>query len=105
MSASDVLNKQPKRVVLRLRVNEFDSYGPEEFTYAMRAFLKYAGHPVEEIDQHKHFSHIEPFQAPELKQTSFHIVLDIDKDLVKNPDFETLPHEVYRVRRGGDGNL
>jgi hypothetical protein len=86
-------------------VNEFDGRGPEEFTYAIRAYLKSAGRPVEEIDQHKHFSHIEPFQAPELKQTSFHIVLDIDKDLVENPNFETLLHEVYRVRRGVDGNL
>jgi hypothetical protein len=41
MSASDVLNERPKRVVLRLRVNEFDGRGPEEFTYPAQA----AQHP------------------------------------------------------------
>jgi hypothetical protein len=105
MSALNDLNEQPKRVVLRLRVNEFDGLGPDEFNYAIKAYLKSAGRPVQEIDQNQHFSDIEPFQAPELKQRTFHIVLDIDKDLVNDPDFKTLPHEAYRVRRGKDGKL
>ena len=59
-------------------------------------YLRFAG--LEE-DEDKLFSHIEPFQAPELQQTSFHIILDIDKDSCPDPDFQCLPHEIYRIRR------
>lgn len=38
-----------------------------------------------------------------MKQKSFHIVLDIEKDMLKDPDFEQLEHEVHRVRRARDG--
>jgi hypothetical protein len=31
-------------------------------------------------EEEKHFAHIEPFQAPEIPQTSFHIILDMEKN-------------------------
>ncbi|KAF7588283.1 hypothetical protein BBP40_005937 [Aspergillus hancockii] len=40
-----------------------------------------------------------------MKQKSFHIVLDIEKDMLKDPDFGKVEHEVHRVRRARDGTL
>lgn len=50
-------------------------------------------------------SHIEPFQDPSLRQTSFHIVLYMFKDSVASPGLNTIPHELYNIRRDPDGNL
>ncbi|KAE8352570.1 hypothetical protein BDV28DRAFT_134968 [Aspergillus coremiiformis] len=97
--------KQPKRVILRLRVNEFENCAPTEFDRAIMAYLASAGRSVDELQQRIHYSHIEPLQPPELKQTSFHIVLDIEKGMLKDPDFEKIEHEVHRVRRARDGTL
>ncbi|EQL34443.1 hypothetical protein BDFG_03788 [Blastomyces dermatitidis ATCC 26199] len=91
--------KHPKRVILRLRVNEFDGRNPTEFDHAIMAYLASAGRPVDELTQRIHHSHIEPFQPPEMKQRSFHIVLDIEKDMLSDPDFERVEHEVHRVHR------
>ena len=99
------MEHQPKRVILRLRVNEFSGRDPSEYNDAIKAYLIFAERPASEIVDNKHYAHIEPFQAPELQQTSFHITLDIEKDLLYNPDFETIPHEIYRVRRNEHGDL
>ena len=58
-----------------------------------------------EYEMRKHFAHVEPFQAPELNQTTFHVVLDIEQHLLNEPNFDTLPHEIYRMRRDKEGNL
>jgi len=105
MSTSTSLQHQPKRVVLRLRVNEFEGRDPSEYKEAIEAYISFAGHPVNELEEGKHFTHIEPFQAPELQQRSFHIVLDIEKDMLDNPNIQKLPHEIYHVRRDRQGRL
>lgn len=97
--------KHPKRVILRLRVNEFDGRNPTEFDRAIMAYLASAGRPVDELTQRIHHSHIEPLQPPEMKQRSFHIVLDIEKDMLSDPEFETVEHEVHRVHRAKNGTL
>jgi hypothetical protein len=102
---------QPKRVILRLRVNEFDGedHGWEEYVDAIKAYLTWAGRPTSEYEgeygKRKHFAHVEPFQAPELKQTTFHVILDMEQHLLSKPNFDTLLHEIYRVRRDKEGNL
>jgi len=53
----------------------------------------------------KHFAHVEPFQAPELNQRIFHVVLDMEKDILFKHDFDIIPHEIYRVRRNTEGHL
>lgn len=103
--SSDGFCKHPKRVILRLRVNEFDDCHPTEFDNAIMAYLKSAGRPADELGRRIHHSHIEPLQSPELRQTSFHIVLDIEKDMLRNPDLGEVDHEVHRVRRAEDGTL
>ncbi|OAX81898.1 hypothetical protein ACJ72_03766 [Emergomyces africanus] len=102
---SESFSKHPKRVILRLRVNEFDDRNPTEFDSAIMAYLESAGRPVDELGQRIHHSHIEPFQSPEMKQRSFHIVLDIEKAMLRDPDLETVEHEVHRVRRAKDGTF
>lgn len=101
----------PKRVILRLRVNEFEGEGRswEQHVDAIRAYLLWAGRQTSEYEgpygKGTHFAHVEPFQAPELKQTKFHIILDMDCDGLKGPDLATVPHEVYRVLRDAQGDL
>jgi hypothetical protein len=92
-------NGKPKRVVLRLKVGDFDSRPPSEFDNAIKAYLLYAGHPTNQHEMSKHYAHIEPFQSPELQQTSFHIILDMEKGMVAEGGLQNLPHEIYRVRR------
>ena len=95
----------PKRVILRLRVSEFEGCNQSDFNQAIKAYLNSVGRSMQEFDQGRHYSHIEPFQSLDIRQTSFHIILDLEKDLLDNPDFGTLQHEVYRVRRDIDGKL
>jgi len=96
---------QAKRVILRLRVNEFSEGDPSEYDDAIKTYLAFAGHPITEWEEDRHYAHIEPFQDPELRQTRFHITLDMEQDSIENPDFGKLPHEVYRIRRDGHGEL
>ena len=97
--------RQPKRVVLRLRVKDFEGNSSSEHDDAIMAYLVFAGRSSNELEKTKFFAHIEPFQDPELRQTSFHIVLDMEKDLVEDTDLQSLPHEIYRVRRDQHGIL
>ncbi|KAH8696921.1 hypothetical protein GQ44DRAFT_718686 [Phaeosphaeriaceae sp. PMI808] len=46
-----------------------------------------------------HFAHIE------LRQIRFHITLDMEQDLIENPDFGKLLYEVYRVHRDSEGKF
>ena len=103
----------PKRVIIRLRVNEFEGEGRswEQHIDAIQAYLAWAGRPTSEYDEEpygakrKHFAHVEPFQDPELRQTTFHVVLDMEQDMLNEPDFDTVPHEIYRIRRDEEGKL
>jgi hypothetical protein len=103
---------KPKRVILRLRVNEFDEDGHswEEHVDAIKAYLIWAGRLASEyegpFEMRKHFAHVEPFQPYDLPQpTTFHVILDIEQHSLENPNFDDVPHEIYRVRRNKEGNL
>ena len=103
---------KPKRVILRLRVNEFDEDGHswEEHVDAIKAYLIWAGHLASEyegpFETSKHFAHVEPFQPHDLPQpTSFHVILDMEQHSLKDPNLNGVPHEIYRVRRNQEGNL
>ena len=106
MSTSTGLEPQPKRVILRLRVNDFGGGDPSEYSDAIRAYLAFAGRPISELGENRHYAHIEPFQGPEIPQRSFHIILNLEKDSFHNSNnFQNLPHEIYRVRRDKQGKL
>lgn len=105
------LDKKPKRIILRLRVDEFEGEDRswQQHVDAIRAYLIWAGRPIGEhegpYETRKHYAHVEPFQAPELKQKTFHVILDMEQDMLGNPNFDDVHHEVYRVRRDQAGNL
>ncbi|KAE8147974.1 hypothetical protein BDV25DRAFT_159178 [Aspergillus avenaceus] len=98
-------SRHPKRVILRLRVNEFDHCPPTEFDHAIRAYLASTGRAADEHQRRMHHSHIEPFQPREMGQRSFHIILDLEQDMLQDPNFERVEHEVHRVRRNRDGTF
>ena len=105
------LEKAPKRVILRLRVNEFEGEGRswEQYSDAIKTYLIWAGRHTHEYEgeyqTRRHFAHVEPFQALELNQKTFHVILDIEQHSLAEADFDSLPHEVYRVRRNEEGDL
>jgi hypothetical protein len=100
--SGDIPDRSPKRVVLRLKVSEFEGCTSPDFDHAIKAYLLFAGRPTDRDEMQRHYAHVEPFQAPELKQTSFHIIIDFDKDLLVDGNLRGLPHEIYCVRRVDD---
>jgi hypothetical protein len=104
-STTSATELQAKRVVLRLQVEDFSGCDPSEYNHAIKTYLTFAGRPTSEWEEQKHFAHIEPFQDSEIRQTRFHITLDMEQALAKNPDFGKLPHEIYRIRRDEHGEL
>lgn len=60
-------------------------------------YIAFAEHYINELKEDKHYAHIKPYQASELQQRSFHIILDIEKDLLNSPNIQKLPHEIYHV--------
>jgi hypothetical protein len=105
MSNPPSAEHQPKRVILRLRVNEFTGRDYSEYTDAIKAYLAFAGRPTDDSELGKHYAHIEPFQGPEVNQISFHITMDMEEDSANPPNIQELPHEIYRVRRNKEGKL
>ena len=101
----------PRRVILRLRVNEFEGKGHswEDHVDAIQAYFRWAGLPMSEVEgEHatkEYFAHVEPFQAHEVKQRTFHVILDIQQQPLDEVNFDIIPHEVYLVRRKLDGDL
>lgn len=105
MANSTAAKAGPRRVILRLRVDDFDGQDALSPTEAISEYMVFAGRSSTELQEKRNYAHIEPFQSPELRKTSFHIMLDMEKDLVDNPDLTRLPHEMYRVRRDVHGKL
>lgn len=110
-SAHACSENDPKRVILRLRVDKFEGDGRswEQYVDAIRAYLIWAKRPIDEYEgdyeTRRHFAHVEPFQAPELNQKTFHVILDMEQHALDQTDFDCLPHEIYRVRRNDKGDL
>lgn len=101
-AAAPAADRQPKRVVLRLRVDDKESWRQPDFNDAIEVYLTFAGVPDSFPE---HAAHVEPFQDPSLPQKYFHITLDMFKDSIVSPDMNTLPHEVYSVPRNPNGKL
>lgn len=96
---------QPKRVILRLRCNEFDDT-IESYNEAIKAYLSSEGRTFTEYEESRHIAHFQCHQDYQENNpsASFHIILDIEKAAIREPDWDTLPHEIYRIRRQkGDG--
>ncbi|KAF3351848.1 Putative nucleoporin [Verticillium dahliae VDG2] len=101
------IDGQPKRVILRLRYNEFND-DDSSHTEAVQAYLGAIGRKVDECNpKGRHVSHVESRQdyMENNPKASFHVTLDMEKDAIENPDLDKLPHEIYRIRRKADGTL
>jgi len=105
MSTFTSLEHQSKRVILRLQVNNFRRRDSFEYNEAIEVYIAFAEHYVNELKEDKHYAYIELYQALELQQCSFHIILDIEKDLLNSPNIQKLPHEIYHVCRDKQGKL
>ena len=86
-------------------MNDFEGCTSSEYNDAIKTYLAYVKCPTSEVKENRHYAHIELFQHYELQQTSFHIILNINKDSLAQPNMQSLPHEVYHVRRDEQGNL
>jgi hypothetical protein len=97
---------KPKRVILRLRYNEFAD-DDASHTEAIAAYLTAIGREVDECEQGRHEVHVQIRQdyMMGIPNASFHVTLDREKDAIQQPDMDELTHEFYRVRRQHDGAL
>lgn len=93
----------PRRVILRIPVGDVCDEGAGDHLSIMAAYLNFSGQPSVDIYR-DHGVHIEPLQSPDLNQTSCHIILDMNKHGVEEPNLQDIPHEIYRVRKK-DGEL
>jgi len=105
MSTSTSLEHQSKRVILRLQVNNFGGHDFSEYNEAIKVYIAFAEHYINELKEDKHYAHIEPYQALKLQQRSFHIILNIEKDLLDSLNVQKLPHEIYCVCCDKQGKL
>jgi len=53
----------------------------------------------------QYFAHVESFQALEVKQRTFHVILNIQQQSLDEMNFDIIPHEVYKVRRNLNEDL
>ena len=101
----------PKRVISRLRLNDFEEKGPswEDHVDAIQAYFRWAGLPISKFEgEHatkEYCAHVGPFQALEVRKRTFHVILDIRKQPLDEANLDVIPHEVYRVRRNLNGDL
>jgi len=72
----------------------------------IRAFLRHSHLPESEYTEHKHWTHLDP-QRWETDYTRYtaHIVIDMNSSSIESPDLSTLPHEIYKVKTRGSGDL
>ncbi|KAE8330633.1 hypothetical protein BDV39DRAFT_202041 [Aspergillus sergii] len=100
--STDKLN-QPKRIILQHRENDFNDWSWEDYHSVIRAYAALSGRPVDEFDRKIHHAHVQtPFAAV---RGFFYMILDLHKDLLRNPDLSQVQHELYRVCRAEDGTI
>ena len=91
-----------KRIVLLFKLN-YNDYNDNAI---MKAFLRHYGHPESELEENKHYTHLDPGRYEYPAETYLaHIVIDFNEANVESPDFSTLPHEICRVKLDSTNNL
>lgn len=106
-SAVPIIDRQPKRVILRLRYNGFED-DDKSHAEAVEAYFATIGGNVDECNPDgRHVPHVEMRQdyMEGNPKALFHVTLDLEKDAIQNPDMDKLPHEIYGIRRKDDGSL
>ena|SRR5271163_831262 len=89
---------QYKRVVLRADSELLDSY-----LEIINCWFRFCGYFKDSNDQQysdEHFVHIGGDN-----QKRFHLIVDMNKNEVQNPDVQELRYEIYRVKADSKGEL
>lgn len=89
-----------KRVILRLRDNDFPDVSYADIVACVQAFLSFSSRSPDELSQARHFFHFQP-PNPHILQPNprFHIIIDIEKTKHSGRLPEDFPHEIYRISR------
>ena len=92
-----------KRVILRLRANDFNDFNHADHVKPVESYLIFSGRSTQELVENRHYVHVEPLN-PEITKSNprFHIIIDIEKDHFQGTLDQNFPHELYRVRREND---
>lgn len=93
----------PTRVILRMRVKDFDneSYSWFDSESAVEAYLSWAKRPLSEYQERKHGIFVELHQDLEVQQKWFHVLLDLNALLFEVKNMNEVHHEIYEVKRDG----
>ena len=97
---------RPNRVILRMRVQDFDGkYSWLSYPTAVKAYLSWAKRSVTDYEEMKHNVYVEPLQDPEVNQRHFHIVIDFYSLSFDVQDFNQVQHEIFLMRRDEESKL
>jgi hypothetical protein len=82
-------------------VKDFDGGGFSWVDYrsAVEAYLMWSNRSIEDWRVKKHNTFVEPFQAAELRQKKFHVILDLNSQSYEVGNMDYVHHEVYEIRR------
>lgn len=98
--------RQPNRVILRLRVQDFDGkYSWFSYPTAVEKYLSWAGRSVTDYKERKHNVYVEVYGDPEVHQRHFHIIIDLYSLSFDVQDFNEVHHEIFLMRRNEEGEL
>jgi hypothetical protein len=101
-----VSGPRPNRVILRCRVSDFDKpfqwYG---YPTAVEAYLTWAGRSVTGYKERTHNVSVELLQDPELRQTKFHIIIDLYSLSFDVQNLDQVHHEIFLIRRDDKDEL
>ncbi|KAJ5477007.1 hypothetical protein N7539_007151 [Penicillium diatomitis] len=88
----------PKRVILRLRDNDFPDFIYSDIIDCVNLYLALDGRPEEPVEElvHKHHWHYQPAN-PDYPNQRFHVIIDVDKEEHTGPVRGEFSHELYRV--------
>jgi len=96
----------PNRVILRMRVKDFDgNYSWFTYPTAVKTYLSWVKRSVTDYEDMKHNVYVEPLQDPEVNQRKFHIVIDFYALSSSVQDFGKVHHEIFLMRRDEEGEL
>jgi len=100
------LERQPNRVILRMRVKDFDgNYSWFTYPTAIKTYLTWAGRSVTDYTERKHNVYVEVYGDPEINQRHFHIIIDFCSLSFDVQDFNQVHHELFLIERDDKGEL
>ena len=91
----------PRRVILRLRAADFTEHDSGLYSEITKTYFDHACLTPESTV--RTCTHTEPIQENSHPRQSFHVVIDLEKDV--SIEVDQVPHELLKVRRNEEGQL